>query len=403
MFLRWKIIKKSNYPKFYLVMKFANLFFVNLLMVVSCTKPATMSMSSMPTEMGASEINENVRKFYDNLYNIVSATVINGTITKSTDVSAEDCPIINKLASFDIENEEGESVSFFDLSSEEKLMFMETYSQVSKEILNAKIEMSPEIEEYIILQNEIVEECLEEESVITKSGVMQIPCADRFFASIQSRLEQRMMTHDENISGNTRSGGKESPVPTVPDSVVLQKLSGVAKRGDVIVALPRHGVPDVIFDTANKKYMVGHAEIFVKDVKNTTGISDNGVTIGAWTGPGICYNSLLNWRYESYLLGIYKDKWKFTWKKGLHRVYTPVSNPSKLATKAEEYVGHEYVKWYEFLTPKWVAPKRFTCTTLVWWCAKEVYDVKISPWYTAMVTPSAVLSDEHTYIKTIIE
>jgi len=30
-------------------------------------------------------------------------------------------------------------------------------------------------------------------------------------------------------------------------------------------------------------------------------------------------------------------------------------------------------------------------------------DVKISPWYTAMVTPSAVLSDEHTYIKTIIE
>lgn len=190
------------------------------------------------------------------------------------------------------------------------------------------------------------------------------------------------MTHDENISGNTRSGGKESPVPTVPDSVVLQKLSGVTKRGDVIVALPRHGVPDV---------------------KNTTGISDNGVTIGAWTEPGICYNSLLNWRYESYLLGIYKDKWKFTWKKGLHRVYSPVSNPSKLATKAEEYVGHEYVKWYEFLTPKWVAPKRFTCTTLVWWCAKEVYDVKISPWYTAMVTPSAVLSDEHTYIKTIIE
>ena len=85
------------------------------------------------------------------------------------------------------------------------------------------------------------------------------------------------------------------------------------------------------------------------------------------------------------------------WKKGLHRVYTPVSNVSKLADKAEKYKGCKYVEWYEFLTPKWVAPKRFTCTTLVWWCAKEVYDVKISPWYTAMVTPSAVLTEVYLF------
>lgn len=165
----------------------------------------------------------------------------------------------------------------------------------------------------------------------------------------------------------------------------------------MIVALPIHGVPDVIFSAANKKYKVGHAEIFVKDVTEKTSISEDGVTIGAWTSSGVSLNSLLNWRYESYVLGINKDKWKWSWKKGLHRVYTPVSNASKLADKAEKYKGCKYVEWYEFLTPKWVAPKRFTCTTLVWWCAKEVYDVKISPWYTAMVTPSAVLTEVYLF------
>lgn len=370
-----------------------------LFLIISCSKTPVIDNLSADNNEVAAEINVNVEKFYDNLCNIVSATVINGSVTKSSVDTTESYPIIEKLASFDIENEYGESVSFFDLSDEDKKTFMETYSQVSKEILNKKIEKSPEIEEYIIMQNEIVQECIEEDAVITKSGQMEIPSADRFFKSIQNRIDARLLENFEDQEVQTRSGIKEGATPTIPAETVIKKLANVAKRGDVIVALPIHGVPDVIFSAANKKYKVGHAEIFVKDVTEKTSISEDGVTIGAWTSSGVSLNSLLNWRYESYVLGINKDKWKWSWKKGLHRVYTPVSNASKLADKAEKYKGCKYVEWYEFLTPKWVAPKRFTCTTLVWWCAKEVYDVKISPWYTAMVTPSAVLTDEHTYIK----
>ena len=84
-------------------------------------------------------------------------------------------------------------------------------------------------------------------------------------------------------------------------------------------------------------------------------------------------------------------------------IKTPVSNPSLLATWAEKYKDKAYVKWYEFLTAKWAAPTRFTCTTLVWWCTKKAYGERISPWYSTLVTPSDVLCDNNTYLKVTIE
>jgi hypothetical protein len=57
------------------------------------------------------------------------------------------------------------------------------------------------------------------------------------------------------------------------------------------------------------------------------------------------------------------------------------------------------VYWYEFLTAKWSAPSRFTCTTLVWWCAKKAYDINVSEWYKTLVIPGGLLTDESVYIR----
>ena len=109
-----------------------------------------------------------------------------------------------------------------------------------------------------------------------------------------------------------------------------------------------------------------------------------------------------SWDTPHYVMGIQKVKyvWKWRWfKSGLYKVTTPVSNPDALANWANKYRGHEYVKWYEFATAKWAAPKRFTCTTLVWWCAKKAYGVNVSSWYSPLVTPSGLFTDNCTYIR----
>ena len=170
-------------------------------------------------------------------------------------------------------------------------------------------------------------------------------------------------------------------------------------------SLPWHENPKCIIDFGNKKYMVGHAEIFTEDISSSTSEEEDS-TIGAWTKDGVSRQTLANWCWKSYVVGVcsYKVKWK--WRGINSRFYpvqTPVSEPSLLATWAEKYKGHSYVKWYEFATPKWAAPERFTCTTLVWWCAKKAYKERISPWYTTLVTPADVLCDNNTYLKVTIE
>ena len=78
-------------------------------------------------------------------------------------------------------------------------------------------------------------------------------------------------------------------------------------------------------------------------------------------------------------------------------------DPSSLADWAERYLWNEYVEWYEFATAKWAASERFTCTLLVWWCAKKAYDVNISDWYSPLVTPDGLYTDESTYIRSNVQ
>lgn len=101
------------------------------------------------------------------------------------------------------------------------------------------------------------------------------------------------------------------------------------------------------------------------------------------------------------LLGIQKVQWKWRWRGFKSRFYREITHmhPNALADWANNYVGREYVNWYEFATAKWAAPSRFTCTTLVWWCSKKAYGVNVSSWYSPLVTPSGLFTDSCTYIR----
>lgn len=96
-----------------------------------------------------------------------------------------------------------------------------------------------------------------------------------------------------------------------------------------------------------------------------------------------------------------KTCWVWRWRgfrSGLYREVTRMANTDALADEARHHLGKEYVKWYEFATAKWAAPRRFTCTTLVWWCSKKAYGVNVSNWYSPLVTPSGLFTDSNTYL-----
>ena len=139
-----------------------------------------------------------------------------------------------------------------------------------------------------------------------------------------------------------------------------------------MIALPKHGEPYVYLDFGNDQFKVGHAAVLKIQVTNTTDF-DTEITIGTQTEDGVKKERLSYWSYQCYIVGLQQVKWVWKWrgfKSGFYKQITYL-NPAPLATWAESFIGRKYVYWYEFLTAKWAAPSRFTCTTLVWWCAKK--------------------------------
>lgn len=381
----------------------------------ACEKSASNPES---LEFPEQQLNSEAVLFYNTLSDIIKATTVKTCMTKSA-VEAEfnhtaefylenedDYPVQAKLATIDIETEDGTIVSFFDLPENEQLDFLDYYSNDQAMRLSKKIELIPPIEEYVAAQNEVVLEALEEACCITKSGIIEINNPQSLFATITKKMDEMSSNfeYDGNMAG-TKGIAYSFGSYEVEFEKARSLMAGEAKRGDIIVALPTHNYPRSLIDFGNKRYMVGHSEIFTNDITISTKKSDI-CSIGAWTDDGVSKQPFSNWCWRSYVVGVcsYKIKWKWRGLKSwFYPEQTPVSNPSLLATWAEKYEGHDYVRWYEFATPKWVAPDRFTCTSLVWWCAKKAYNEKISPWYSTLVTPSDVLCDNNTYLKVTVE
>lgn len=380
--------------------------------VTSCQKEQALGVE----DNISTELNPVVETFYSTLSSIIKASTIDEMMTKAMATEnatrtaefylehEDEYPVHAKLATVDIELEDGSFVTYFDLPADQQVQFVDDYTEYQAQLLNEKIVEIPPLEKYVKEQNRVIKDYLESELMLTKSGEIQIYDSKAFFAGLSSRLNEMAVNfeYDNIIEPSTKGASWTFKGDyTVPYERAKSLMAGVAKRGDIIVALPCHNYPKSLIDFDNKKYKVGHAEVFTKDVTASVGKND-AVTIGAWIDDGVSRLTFENWCYYSYVMGVcnYKIKWKWRgFKSGFYPVKTPVSNPSLLATWAEKYEGNEYVKWYEFATPKWVAPDRFTCTTLVWWCAKKAYGVKISPWYSTLVTPSDVLCDHNTYLK----
>lgn len=352
--------------------------------LISCSKADVVN--DMPANL--SEADE-AAVFYDNLDLIVRSAYIGKEISPV----AADSPIYDKLKSISILDENGSRVSFFDLDVENQEAFFSEYARLNAEELREKVKTSDGASNYIEAQNSIVGNTISSHSLITKAdGCAEIEDVDAFLADLQKNM---LEVEYESL------GAPDTKSVKIPDTLRIKNtVASVAKKGDMILCLPVHESPVILLNPFNSESVAGHVEIFTEDIKPTVRMHDL-VTVGAQSAGVYQWNLDIEWRTQFYILGIkvYDYKWE---KLKLKKVERKIDT-SLLSDKAMTYIGCDYVTAAEFMIAKLIAPERFTCATLCWWCAKELYDIELAPWLSPVVSPSDIYLNEYTYIKASLD
>ena len=349
------------------------------------------------------------QEYYANLGDIIKATALDGPVTRAAAIrgngdaarfyldNAADYPVHAKLAGLDIETEDGTKINFFDLPAGQKEPFVDKLMETGTKDLTDKIRQVSGMRQYYAGQNKVVSDNLK--AYRTKAGGLVIDDPRAFFAAVSRDLEDlaaRYSFETPDTRGSTQSD------PNITADYVVDKIRNIAKKGDVILTLPNNKNPLSIVDFGkDNMFMFGHAGIFYDDITSKTR-RYHFTTIESLMEYGVNYSMLEHWDCECYVVGLCNRTYKWVWrgfKSHMETIKTPVENPGLLTAEAKKHVGKEYVRWYEFLTAKWSAPARFTCTTLVWFCAKEQYGIDLSSWLSPLVTPSEILGSDYTDIK----
>ncbi len=366
------------------------------------------------------KVQPEVAEYFNNVKSVMYATnsldkISSFRATNQEKEVSETNPMIEKLKALDIYDEEtGKKLDFFELGKEEKDVFVDNLLASEANDMSDKLANIPGLDKLIAEENKITSKAIEEEGINKiKVGeevsegfrsANKLVSSDKFFAKIQKGYENLYGYESKEVKEEARSVSGAltgiaivgaiitdiKDLPIIPVERVIRKWSACSRRGDFVVALPSHGKPwKFVNFGSNVRFMVGHAGILTKQITPYTREKyDRGVykesTLECYTGTGVDNHTPDNWITPHYVMGVQKVKYKWKWRwfrSGFYKVKTPVSNPGALADWAEKYEGRKYVRWYEFLTAKWAAPSRFTCTTLVWYCAKRAYGINVSSWW----------------------
>lgn len=376
------------------------LLLLSVLLWAGCTKEDVAQAPSVSASVTIISIDDirtddlhiEAKAYYDLLAQSILAT------DSHLDLVADTAnPLSVKLHSLVLMDDQDVPVSLSSLSEEQVRAFLNDWGNIESLGMSAKIQEVPELAEDLASYNDAVRYALDTET-FTRSGEVKVTDKKSFFNCIQERYEENLAVAAETRISN---GGGEHPVPT---HVVLQKLQSYGRPGDFLVRLPKHGCEYSYLDYTGKEFSVGHSAIITQAVRtNDSGSKE--FAIGAQTS-GVVNENIHYWSYKSYIMGIQNVRWRIKWnwfKTTTYKEITPVSNPAALAAYAARFKGKSYVKAYEFLIAKWMAPTRFICTTLIWYSADKVYGIDISEWYKTVVSPSGLLRSENTYIRAVIE
>ncbi len=420
-------------------------------LIVSCAKetpdPRIDDQTISVSDIDPSQINEDAATFYGNFTTIVKAGKLGKfkpVLTRSGEIDTAGLdPITKELAMLDIEDENGNPISFFDMSAQEQELFLQHYETINAAELSRKLAVCPEAVFMLKEENDVVARCLEIDATLTpvsgktNNTFLALNDPDQFFENIHNGMVVAYKERTTELAEGGGSGGstggsggstggtttQETPNVTGRASRLVRALHNYGRRGDFMLNIPDGatqywddllglGALGDLVDFSLGIAMVGHAGVITEGNIKLEADSAYNFTMEATFDEGVVSRDIEWWALEkSYIMGLQKVKYKRSILWGLFKwgaTYTKLNatDAAKLATEAEKYEGHDYCDAWSFWFSKDFASKsshkQFTCTSLVWWCAREAYDFSLAPWYSTWVTPVQLFRSEHTYIRATI-
>lgn len=343
------------------------------------------------------DIEADAKHYYRNIIDAIYAT--------SSDIqtrSAEgENPIADKLAALDIEDDKGNSISFYDLPSDKQKLFLERWAKMEAFELSRKIKDNPDSKVAIMQQNKIVDETFDEFGLNsqTRSTGKRIN-SKAFFLALKEKMVSQIsglpVEEDTVKALSTRS----STYDDVPASRFQDCLRRYGRRGDLLVSLPKHGSQFYLFSYSQKyqNWKVGHAGMLNMTLTHSQYPGNTRFAYAA-TVNGTEKERIDWWYTKSYIMGLYKIKYRFG---GLKREYIRLQerDMEKILWEAERYLGRPYCKDISFIVARLMAPQKFICTTYLWYCVYRAHKIDVSSWWNAfLITPSDIYNSSHTYVK----
>lgn len=339
--------------------------------------------------------NPDAAMYYGLIKKVILATGSNQPETRAMN---NPNPLVQKLEAMNIKNASNTSRSFYDLKTKEQERFLEEWAALEAKELSQKLALRPDLIQYIQKQNTIVQQILNEESVQTRSGETRVTNVNRFFEKINNRMQSSLQS---DIKQTTTTDKREiitaKKGKALPAELVKGFMEEYARPGDFMLELPLHNDPGVYMNIGKTTGFVGHGSVITNQVTRNT--KDDAVLALSAHEDGIVDELVNRWYVRCYIMGFQHVGYKWSWTEGMKKIVEPVDEPIKLANEAYKYKGRPYVRWYEFLFSKSAAPKRFTCVSLIWWCAKDAYGIDVSNWWDTLISPSSLFLSDYTYIR----
>ncbi|MCC5921177.1 MAG: hypothetical protein LAT68_09255 [Cyclobacteriaceae bacterium] len=309
-------------------------------------------------------------------------------------------PILEEISEVEIEDDEGNLISFYDLSIADRGQFLEGWTVQNAILMDEKIQtLGPEsdVVNYLEVQNNAVALVLEDfrdqpiDHMIRTAQSMG--GSNEIYGLIVTAVKEAMEKREEELFGSdgARLGDYMrthlDPWDILPNSVVLSQLKQHAVRGHLIMSIPRHtwlsrylfytlpGAFDLYYHTG--KYPPGHTSIitlngsqivddrtrFAISARNSTNLNSGGVTTEYIER---------DWNCVSVVSRVRKLRWK-RW--GFRWIYPTSTQINNAISYAESRIGTPYCRdanflgintpYYAFITAK-DRTNCFICTTITW-------------------------------------
>ncbi len=367
-------------------------------------------------------------EYFGNIANLAKWYSINQN-WENTDKSSKiekDNPFIYKLKKIKIQDENGNRISFFDLDSEERNEFLNSWKQREARDLSEKLNRDPShvSSGLLIKRNQAFSK------VFNSDKATSITVSDPFreIVSAMNKAEEEEISESNEILSEYTSEFSDddfeaaiianrylsfsviqaTPIELTPQTFV-DRLKPNIKKGRILLALPGGWTTKylMIFYPAKYWWDVGHTAIISKDAEELTeeiGDSSN-ITVGTSTwydmneellGRSWCYKhglSMIGQIYDVEWVKSKDEKGKWKWDKKM----TELDN-EKMCALAKEQLGKPYCNLLLTFASKWDAPNSFICSSLPWWLAKEVADIDISDWWNPSVYPVNLFMSENIKI-----